>query len=367
PVPPRLEHIGRLSEVVPLALRNAILSIVTLLIYRFWARTDVRRYLWDRTRLSGDRFEWTGTGSELFLGFLTVGVFFILPLVLMLSGFPLFFSLSSLGPGAFSFLFLPLIGFLLYGFAMYRARRYRFSRTAWRGIRFGLGGSALGYGLRLSAYFILTLITLGWFYPAMSRRLTAYTTNRLSFGDRAFAFEGRSGPLYPRFALIYFAGIFVFGGVIALISPLIVGLGELLMATSGDLAVAGMAGAEQIESLLGLIPLVAAALVAAGALTAYKAREYSYFAQCTTWNGMQLKLSIAWLPLFWLSVSNALIVIFTLGIATPIAQFRKIRFLINRLEFAGPPTVPEGELAQNQEKRPRLGEGMAEFLGFGTI
>ena len=53
-----------------LALRTGLLTFFTLGIYRFWAKTRIRRFIWSSTRLDGSRFEYTGTGLEKFLGFL---------------------------------------------------------------------------------------------------------------------------------------------------------------------------------------------------------------------------------------------------------------------------------------------------------
>ena len=50
--------------------RFAFLTIITLGIYRFWAKTKLRRYLWSVVEYDGDRFEYHGTAKELFLGFL---------------------------------------------------------------------------------------------------------------------------------------------------------------------------------------------------------------------------------------------------------------------------------------------------------
>ncbi|MDP6709654.1 MAG: DUF898 family protein, partial [Alphaproteobacteria bacterium] len=68
----QLEHDGRVGELLPIVLINALLNIVTLTIYRFWAKSRVRRYLWSGMRMTSDRFEYTGSGMELFLGFLIV-------------------------------------------------------------------------------------------------------------------------------------------------------------------------------------------------------------------------------------------------------------------------------------------------------
>ena len=46
--------------------------ITTLGVYRFWATARQRRYLWSRTQVIDDTLEWTGTGKEMFIGFLIV-------------------------------------------------------------------------------------------------------------------------------------------------------------------------------------------------------------------------------------------------------------------------------------------------------
>ena len=63
---------GNWREYLPIAATNLLLMIVTLGIYRFWATARERRYLWSRTQVIDDTLEWTGTGKEMFLGFLIV-------------------------------------------------------------------------------------------------------------------------------------------------------------------------------------------------------------------------------------------------------------------------------------------------------
>ena len=65
-----------------LSLRNGLLNIVTLTLYRFWGKTEVRRRVWQGVRLNGDAFEYTGRGKELFIGFLLALVALGLPMLL---------------------------------------------------------------------------------------------------------------------------------------------------------------------------------------------------------------------------------------------------------------------------------------------
>ena len=43
-----------------IAMGNAILNVLTLMIYRFWARTRVRRHVWSCVHINGEPLEYTG-------------------------------------------------------------------------------------------------------------------------------------------------------------------------------------------------------------------------------------------------------------------------------------------------------------------
>ena len=129
-VAPVARFIGDQRAYWRLQLRGAALLAVTLGIYRFWFATDVRRFLWSNTEIAGETLEYSGTATELLIGFL-IAIAVLVPLNLVL-----FIAALSLGPvGQFaSTLSFPLL-FLLGQFAVFRARRYRLSRTIYRGVR----------------------------------------------------------------------------------------------------------------------------------------------------------------------------------------------------------------------------------------
>ena len=61
---------GDRTPLFKLAFATSILTLITLGIYRFWAKTRIRKYIWSSASASSDAFEYTGTGLEKFLGFL---------------------------------------------------------------------------------------------------------------------------------------------------------------------------------------------------------------------------------------------------------------------------------------------------------
>ena len=51
----RLVYGGARGDLAKIAITNAILTLATLGIYRFWGKTRVRRYLWGRSASSAIR------------------------------------------------------------------------------------------------------------------------------------------------------------------------------------------------------------------------------------------------------------------------------------------------------------------------
>ena len=121
--------------------------IATLGIYRFWATTRTRRYLWANTRFIDDRLEWTGTGKELFLGFLMVLALIGLPFLFLQFGAQALVLRGHGGMAAILTLAAFVTIFYMVGLARFRALRYRLSRTWWHGIRGGSDDQGFGYGI----------------------------------------------------------------------------------------------------------------------------------------------------------------------------------------------------------------------------
>ena len=195
---------GKAGPIGKIAVINAVLGLFTLGIYRFWGKTRIRQYLWGRVSILGDRLEYTGTPKELLLGFLVAAGFMILIGI----GFAVLQFLIALGPMIFALQLLYVVGiYFLIFFAVYRARRYRLTRTQWRGIRFGQTGSAGKYALQAMGLMFLTGITLGLAYPYMQNRLQRFRTSNTWFGNRQLEFDGRASDLFWKWFLALIVAI----------------------------------------------------------------------------------------------------------------------------------------------------------------
>ena len=146
-------YTGAIGAFFWLNFRLGLLTLITLGLYRFWARTRVRRYMWSATSPGGDPFEYTGTGLEKLLGFLVAMVVLavvlgIMQLLLFYAGMSVFSGYANEAELQVQIAIAQLSLLALYPlilFARYRARRYIMARTRWRGLRFGMESEAFGY------------------------------------------------------------------------------------------------------------------------------------------------------------------------------------------------------------------------------
>lgn len=200
-----VDYRGSPTPLLKLGLATTFLTVITLGIYRFWARARIRRYFWSALAPGGDALEYTGTGLEKFLGFLIAVAFLAVYLGLVQLG--LFFAgLSMLSEAetqaqaiaqvAGQYLtFIAVLPLIFY--AQYRGRRYILSRTRWRGLRFGVEKAALGYVWRGMWYSFVTLVTLGLLLPRQMFLLEKYKVDRTWFGTGRFEQGGNWWMLYP--------------------------------------------------------------------------------------------------------------------------------------------------------------------------
>ena len=193
PLPAKLDFTGGRSGFLDLVTRGAGLELVTLGFYRFWLVTDIRRHLWSNTVIDGDAAEYTGRPRELLIGFL-IALAILVPIYLV------YFLIGVEAEHRQGLASIPLFAaFYVFGqFAIYRARRYRLTRTVWRGVRFWMDGSGWVYAVGASVWLLLAIVTLGVALPWRVAALERYKMEHSWYGDLQGSFEGRGWEFFKR-------------------------------------------------------------------------------------------------------------------------------------------------------------------------
>lgn len=347
-----LTYDGQAGKLWGLGVKLTFLSLLTLGFYRFWGKTQIRRYLWSRISLLGDRFEYTGTGKELFLGFL-IALCVLIPLgalshftQLFLAGKSIPMHVAVIGTQYVVILFLV-------GYATFRARRYRLSRTVFRGIRFWQTGSNVGYALRMLGYYLLTIVTLGIAGPVGDIALHRYLMQHTWFGSQKFDFDGRASEMMGKWILAMVLMPFTLGLSLVWYSAFRIrylagqtryqSMGFSLPVTFGNLA--------KIVLPFYLVLLLIFAIVSGGVgASAYLLGQ----------SAEQLEvIFVQFVPI---------ISILIIAIIAPVLQLvmlthRFIRLVAERMEFTG--DFDLDAIMQSAAQRPQSGEGLADALDIG--
>lgn len=392
---------------------NLFMGVITLTIWHFWGKTNVRRHIWSCIHINGEPLEYSGTGGELFRGFMAVFVVFILPILLITGWLSL-----SLGPSHPAILRPNLLffvaGYLLSGFALYKARNYQLSRTNWRGIRGNMDGSAGLYSLTYFGNILAKWFSLGWATPVMNVVMSQQMIGDMRFGDSAFKFKGRAGPLYPTYALCWFLTlILIFGGGSFLVYELVQWAGTNVEDAFNHVFKPPASAKPSADDLklvgyftIGLMTLLLFYVLVIPALWAiYSAKELRTLANYTRFDGAQFKLTATWGNVIWLAIGNFLIVLFAVLIAMalisallfalgtsglekstagvilavfsvlivyqsiwalsrPLITQRNIAFIVKRLSMTG--AIDVARIRQSVAARPTRGEGLADAFDLGA-
>jgi uncharacterized membrane protein YjgN (DUF898 family) len=379
--PQRLTYDGRLGELYGIFFVNLLLGIITLGIYRFWGRTRYRRYLWSHTSYDGDRFEYTGTGGELFRGFvIAMGI-----LILLIGG--AVGAAAVLGkehPGLVVAVVFPVyaIVFVLFFASHYTALRYRLTRTQWRGIRGGLSGSAISFALRSIGYGILSGLTFYQFIPFATVRLWRYRLKNLFFGTAQASFEGHGRHLYPRylgsFVLSFAAAILVGLVFFVVMHDDILGVFQKMRELAQQRQAGGTMAPDdggqlpiEIQIVLnrisraGIVAYLAWGLLAFLAFVLYWGFTLRYITGGTSLAGLRFESTVTALRLAGLIIGNLLLMVVTLGFGYPLVLQRIWRFGADNFLVHG--RLDGAVIEQSRLQRPRLGEGWLEVLDPGII
>lgn len=200
PVPPatRIGFTGLAGELLGLLVRGFLLQVVTLGIYRFWFITEVRRYYWAHSFVGPEDVTYTGRGMELLKGFL-IALAILVPIQAAS-----FFVLLGVPQAEFVVSATVFVLYLLLGqFAVYAGRRYRLTRTSFRGLRLRMTGSAWAYAFRAFGLWLIVIATLGLALPWAATAMERLKMRATWYGDAQGDFVGTAGDLFRRGILIW--------------------------------------------------------------------------------------------------------------------------------------------------------------------
>jgi uncharacterized membrane protein YjgN (DUF898 family) len=350
---------GSWREYLPIALSNFALTVASLGIYRFWAKSRERRYLWRHTIFVDEPLEWTGNGRELLLGFI-FAILILSPLLLFIRfGFEVM-TLEGHDVAAAGLLALVYV-LLVYvrGLGRFRGLRYRLSRTYWRGIRGGSAEGGFGYGLSYLWRTVLGYLPIGLLIPWTMTTTWNGRWRAMGFGSEAIGSGARARPLIRRYLLFYTApfALVVLGVIAAGIAygefPL---WGPLILTFEAPL---------YVRILMFAGTAICVYLLFAFLLLSYYAAYLQEVISGLSWGEVEFTFEATSDDWFNLFIVDMLLIVATLGIGFIFIGYRHWSFFIRNLVAHG--TLRPGAIAQSTARAPNEAEGLMDALDLGAV
>jgi uncharacterized membrane protein YjgN (DUF898 family) len=250
--------------------------------------------------------------------------------------------------------FILLLAFyVLFSAGIYLAMRYRLSRTRWRGIRFGLGGSAVQYMILSIKRFALNVVTLGYLIPHSDIAKWTYMANHMTFGKTGFSYKGSAGNLVWINLITLWAPALLYIAVIVLL---------VLTIPAGDLKQNSAVSAHMLGFIFAFYGVAFAAFLGRqwyrAALRAERLRGLKL-------DGLRFKSTATGAGYFRLKLGNVLIIVFTLGLGFAIVTNRNMKFECKTILVGG----DLDQLVASQadpSKKSDVGDVLAPDLDMGS-
>jgi len=328
-----VEFRGTAKEYFGIWIVNVLLSIVTLGIYGAWAKVRDKKYFYGNTLIDGQNFSYHAKGKQIFIGRVIV--------------FGALMALSASQLVSIGLYIVLLIIFLgLTPWLVCRALMFNARVSSYRNVRFNFGGK---YGGAFVSYILLpfaSVFTLYFLSPVVTQNQQDFTINNHKYGNREFNFRSDMGP--------YFSAYFI-----------ALGMGVVLLIAVSTLVFGSMAGGSALADLgsidpndtqaMGMLYLVIIAVYVAffigivPAFLFYRARMRNLAYNNMILDGRHRFLSdVRARDYIGIAISNAIVVLLTIGFMMPWARVRMARYLASKtaLIAGGPLDVYTGEVGE---------------------
>lgn len=337
PGPARAEpfvFVGSSSEYARIWIVNLLLTIVTLGIYSAWAKVRRLRYFYGNTLLQGHGFDYHASPVRILIGRLIV--------------LGSLWAVNILGQASplFLLLFLPWLAALPW--FINQSMAFNAQMTSYRNIRFSFHGA---YVAGLGAFVLMPLLAVasfGLLAPVSSGFRANYVGSRLRFGTAWFDTDAPLGRLYANLGAV---AVFLVAAIVLLFCSLLIVSRQITGISSEDKG-----------SALTAIFLIATYLSFVLIIYAYRAGVRNIaFGSTTLEGGHRLSSTLSRRRYLWIMLSNALMVLCTLGLLWPVASVRHWRCLVQSTQFHPAGTL-DGFVGRESRKS---SVAAAEYLDLG--
>ena len=326
---------GKADEYFKIWISNIFLSIITLGIYSAWAKVRRNRYFYANTYLQDSPFEYLADPLKILKGRLIVFGLFCLYYIpsKFLSGVLPVLVISILA--LFAILMIIIIPWIVVKSIAFRARN-----SSYRNIRFRFKAryfEAMGVFVGL---LLLSFLSLGLLYPYFVYRKNKFIINNSGYGQTPLVFFAPLKSFYQ----IYIKGV---------------GLFLLAMILSAFLGIA-------LSALPTAVLYLALIALFLGVQAYIRAAVTNLVWSHVSIGGNRFVSSLRTGDILGINITNSLAIAFTLGLMTPWARIRLMRYRLQNLKLIVSDDF-DSFIASEQEKISAVGEEISDFYDMANF
>jgi uncharacterized membrane protein YjgN (DUF898 family) len=277
---------------------NLALTIVTLGIYSPWAKVRKRRYFYGHTRIAGEAFEYRASPIAILKGRL-----------IAVAALAAYYGVGQFAPQYQLLLWIPFV--ILGPWLLVRSLAFNAYNTAHRNVRSRFRGT---YGDCMKI--VLTygwLVLTGILYPYFKQRLIRFIAENHCYGTTQFEVANFRKPFIRAYATAYGIGLLLFALLFASIFV--------------SAFMPGASGAPSENSPFVFVAAILAFYLGLFALFVYiRARTTNALWNAVRIGPLRFESMLSARTLIWIYFSNLVAIAFTLGLATPWAVVRAMRY-----------------------------------------
>ncbi len=328
-----LSFSGKRMEYFKIWIVNTLLTIVTLGVFSAWAKVRNNQYLYSKLSIDGHSFRYLAKPMNILKGRMIAVVLMVI-----------YFSLSHFYPLKAPLFMLGLMLFMPMLIRM--SLRFSMRMTSYRGVRFDFNGSVGETYKVYGSGLLLTILSLGFGFPYFLKMINQFIYSNVKWGNKSFQSELSASPFYIASIL---------SGVIFMI------LGGLMSV----ILLAGEPTEPTLTSvLLPIIPILLylVAIAVSQALFAVLVRNEIF--ENTHVPGLARFVSDIKVPGYmWITVTNILMTMATLGLAYPVTVIRKSQYIAENTHVSLTPDV-DNVVQDILSEDSSMGEEVADMFDF---
>lgn len=295
---------GTGGEYFRIWLVNILLTVVTVGIYSAWAKVRRTQYFYRNTRLAGAGFDYHGDPVAILKGRIVAAVLF-----------GAYYAAGAVSPIAGLVAFGVLVSVMPW--LISRSLRFRFYNTSYRGLRFRFTGSTGDAYKTFLGYPILAVLSVMTLAPLWHHRLKQYVHGNAAFGRTTFTFDASVSAFYR----VYLTAA---GLLLAIV------LAAAVLTVPFVMGVAAGEAARGAALVIAPLVIVVAYLLGSVSMWAFTTARVQNLA----WNHTQLgphrfESAIEARRLIFITLTNLLGIVVTLGLYKPFAEIRLTEYLLS--------------------------------------